>query len=207
MRMRGYPSSLASPLGFFPNQGHQLSRVLLGHAQFGVDHGTAAGLGNKPLPALDILQGNGFFRADMKQTPQPSQDMGSTFRFEMAEKRQTSRTFCTRRTAPGRYGDLGSHKRFPALDPGLQQEVQVGGVHVGVHDHRPLGQSGQRGQEGRLAGSAFSADHRKLLHGFSSSQLPSQEWGWKMIWCWALIFWYSSSVFTTPSRNRSFLNR
>ena len=65
-------------------------------------------------------------------------------------------------------------ERFHVLDPRLQEEVQVGRVHVQIADHMIVCKLCESRGERRLAGAALAADHGDLTHG-TPPPLASRE--------------------------------
>ncbi len=77
--------------------------------------------------------------------------------------RLTRPTCCTRLDVD--HGDLRALVADCFLHLGLEEEVEVGRIHVAVSKHRVVGQRGEGGDNGRLPSTSFAGDHNEFGHG------------------------------------------
>jgi len=155
--------------------GDQFAGVLLAHAQPRVDQRPVAGLGDEKLARDDGVEVHRLGGTHSGAKPAALASEGVEARKAMLDDQGIEGAILDARPTPGAL--LGVEPRLAVADEvlglanlGVEQEMEVGRVHVAIGRHDLLRQGHERGGDSRLPGSSLSADDHQLLHRLACSR-------------------------------------
>ena len=177
----GVPGNLPR---FFAHGAHQFPGVFFRDAECRMHHGAVPGIRYKPLPVDGFGKGDGFFGAE--PDAYPAAFTGDRIDLIYLGALRTGGSchgncvktahFHTFSTACALFGDNGrpfaAGKLLGAPNLRIEDQVQVGGIHITVRQYGIFGECRKGGNERGFAGAAFAAYDNQFFH---VTVLPAAE--------------------------------